>query len=83
MMQQQRWTYGTRKALAHPFEMADMIIPTQQETLGQIVSDILRAGQMVSRKTICARLLTKLGETSCEKMERHYHGVLALVLGRE
>lgn len=83
MMQQQRWTPGTRKALAHRFEMADTDIPTQQETLGQIVSDILRAGQTVNRKVICAKLLAKLDETSCPKMERHYHGLLALVLGRE
>lgn len=83
MMPQQRWTPEINKALAPRFEMADMDIPTQQETLGQIVADILRAGQSVNRKAICARLLTKLDGVSSEEMEKHYHGLLALVLGRE
>ncbi|MGD8105101.1 regulatory protein YcgZ [Pantoea sp. FN0302] len=83
MMPQQRWTPEINKALAPRFEMADMDIPTQQETLGQIVADILRAGQSVNRKAICARLLTKLDGVSSKEMEMHYHGLLALVLGRE
>ncbi|WP_426971544.1 regulatory protein YcgZ [Pantoea sp. FN0307] len=82
-MPQQRWTPEINKALAPRFEMADMDIPTQQETLGQIVADILRAGQSVNRKAICARLLTKLDGVSSKEMEMHYHGLLALVLGRE
>lgn len=83
MMQQQRWTPKTDKALAQRFEMADMDIPTQQETLGQIVADILRAGQTVNRKAICARLLTKLDGADSKEMEKHYHALLALALGRE
>ena len=83
MMQQQRWTPGTDKALAPRFEMADMEIPTQQETLGQIVADILRAGESVNRKAICAKLLARLDGSASKEMEKHYHGLLALVLGRE
>lgn len=83
MMQQQRWTPEIDKALAQRFDMADMDIPTQQETLGQIVADILRAGESVNRKAICAKLLAKLDGASSKEMEKHYHGLLALVLGRE
>ena len=83
MMQQQQWTPKSGNAVAQRFDMADMNIPTQQETLGQIVEDILRAGQSVNRKAICAKLLAKLDNISCKNMEAHYQGLLALVLGRE
>ncbi|WP_167522370.1 biofilm development regulator YmgB/AriR family protein [Mixta intestinalis] len=63
--------------------MADSTIPTRQETLGQVVEDILRAGQSVNRKAICSRLLVKLDGAAGTEMETHYHGLLALVLGRE
>ena len=83
MMQQQRWTPGTDRVTTPRFDMADMDIPTQQETLGQIVADILRAGQSVNRKALCASLLAKLDKTTSKEMEKHYHALLALVLGRE
>ncbi|QHM72140.1 putative two-component-system connector protein YcgZ [Mixta intestinalis] len=83
MMQQQRWTPEAGCKPVQPYAMADSTIPTRQETLGQVVEDILRAGQSVNRKAICSRLLVKLDGAAGTEMETHYHGLLALVLGRE
>lgn len=83
MQQQQRRTPETGCGMAQYFDMTNNAIPTQQETLGQIVTEILRSGKPVDRKTICSKLLVKLEQVSDAEMEKHYHGLLALVLGRE
>lgn len=83
MMHQQRRTPETGREMAHYFDMTNNAIPTQQETLGQIVTEILRSGKSVDRKTICSKLLTRLEQVADAEMEKHYHDLLALVLGRE
>ncbi|WP_075182055.1 regulatory protein YcgZ [Pantoea sp. 1.19] len=56
--------------------------PSQQEMLGQIVLEILRAGNSLTRKAICAKLLTRLERASGTEQEKHYHDLLGLLLGR-
>ncbi|WP_312240601.1 regulatory protein YcgZ [Pantoea sp.] len=82
-MPQQQRTPVTAHEISHYFHSYDGYMPTQQETLGQIVAELLRAGKTVNRKAICTKLLAKLELAPGAEMERHYHSLIALVLGRE
>ncbi|KOC91923.1 regulatory protein YcgZ [Winslowiella iniecta] len=57
-------------------------LPSQQETLGQIVVEILRSGKHINRKTICAKLLVRLELCSCQQQERHYQELIGMLFGR-
>ncbi|MCZ4057914.1 regulatory protein YcgZ [Pantoea sp. LMR881] len=57
--------------------------PSQQETLGQIVVEILHAGNNLSRKAICSKLLYRLERATCVKEESHYQELISLLFGRE
>ncbi|MEB5970488.1 regulatory protein YcgZ [Pantoea dispersa] len=56
--------------------------PTQQETLGQIVVEILRAGKNLNRKAICSRLLRRLEVAANHEEERHYHTLIGMLFER-
>lgn len=58
-------------------------LPSQQETLGQIVVEILRSGRNLNRKAICAKLLSRLQLASSAEQEQHYQALIALLFGRE
>ncbi|WP_311790139.1 MULTISPECIES: regulatory protein YcgZ [Pantoea] len=51
--------------------------PSQQETLGQVVTEILRAGQNLNRKALCSRLIQRLEQASGPEEERQ----LQLLIG--
>lgn len=55
---------------------------TQQETLGLIVVEILRAGRSLNRKTICASLLRRIEAAATPEEERHYQTLIGLLFGR-
>ncbi|WGK60062.1 regulatory protein YcgZ [Pantoea sp. SS70] len=55
---------------------------TQQETLGMIVVEILRAGKVLNRKAVCASLLRRLEAAADPEEERHYHTLISLLFGR-
>ncbi|WNN46144.1 MULTISPECIES: regulatory protein YcgZ [Winslowiella] len=57
-------------------------LPSQQETLGLIVVEILRAGKNINRKAICAKLLTRLELCSTQEQERHYQELIGMLFGR-
>ncbi|WP_368543338.1 regulatory protein YcgZ [Enterobacter soli] len=57
-------------------------IPTQQETLGLIVGEILKENVQLSRMTICTKLLRRIEESSCEEQVAHYNGLIALFFER-
>lgn len=57
-------------------------LPSQQETLGQIVVEILRAGQNLNRKSLCSKLLRRLELASGPEQEQHYHELIGLLFGR-
>lgn len=57
--------------------------PSQQETLGEIVVEILRAGQNLSRKAICSKLLRRLELASTPEDENHLHELIGLLFRRE
>ncbi|NIF23978.1 regulatory protein YcgZ [Candidatus Pantoea multigeneris] len=56
--------------------------PTQQETLGQIVVEILRAGKILNRKAICTRLLRRLEVAANQEEELHYQTLIGMLFER-
>lgn len=70
----------TASDIAHYFSKASA--PTQQETLGQIVVEILRAGINLNRKAICSRLLKRLEVAASLEEQRHYHALISLLFDR-
>lgn len=66
--------------LAHYFSKVEL--PTEQETLGQIVVEILRAGKQLNRKSICTKLLARFEASTTPEQERHHQKLIALLFGR-
>ncbi|SNY66545.1 regulatory protein YcgZ [Pantoea sp. GL120224-02] len=57
--------------------------PSQQETLGQIVVEILRSGAALNRPAICAKLVRRLELAGGAEEEQHYRTLIGLLFGRE
>ncbi|EMH4161534.1 two-component-system connector protein YcgZ [Pluralibacter gergoviae] len=57
-------------------------LPSQQETLGQIVVEILRDGKTLSRKMLCTKLLSRLDQTDDAEQQTHYHNLIGLLFDR-
>lgn len=57
-MQQYGHLADSATAIAQYFEKA--ALPTQQETLGQVVVEILSDGRNLNRKSLCTKLLSRL-----------------------
>lgn len=79
-MQQNGYIPDTATAIAQYFTKANM--PTQQETLGQIVVEILNDGRNLNRKSLCAKLLRRLDQASCPEEEGHYNALIGLLFER-
>lgn len=54
--------------------------PTQQETLGEIVVEILSAGKTLNRKSLCMSLLARADRASSAEEEQHYQKLIGLLL---
>lgn len=67
-------------AVARYFESA--ALPSQQETLGQIVAEILRAGKNLNRTAVCTRLVRRIELAGSAEEEQHYRELLGLLFGR-
>ncbi|MGK3141216.1 regulatory protein YcgZ [Pantoea sp. C2G6] len=70
----------TADDIARYFNAASL--PSQQETLGQVIMEILHAGHNINRKAICTKLLRRLETASTEEEERHYRVLISLLFGR-
>lgn len=57
-------------------------LPSQQEMLGQIVTEILRSGKRLNRKTICTKLVHRLEVSGSAEEERRYRELIGLLPGR-
>ncbi|MEZ3498640.1 regulatory protein YcgZ [Pantoea sp. KPR_PJ] len=79
-MRQNDTTSTTSSDIAQYFNKA--VLPTEQETLGQIVVEILRAGDALNRKTLCAKLLTRLEQATHPEEQQHYQKLIGLLFGR-
>lgn len=66
-MQQNLISTALKSDIADYFSRARL--PIQQETLGSVVVEILRSGQVLNRSTICIRLITRLDKASSSEEE--------------
>lgn len=55
---------------------------SQQETMGQIVLEILSDGRNLNRKAICTKLLSRLDKVSEPEEEKHYQALLGMLFTR-
>ncbi|WP_154060094.1 regulatory protein YcgZ [Klebsiella grimontii] len=76
-MQQNGYIPDTANAIARYFNKASL--PSQQETLGQIVMDILNEGRNLNRKSLCTKLLGRLEVASGSEEEMHYQTLIGLL----
>ena len=57
-------------------------LPSQQETLDSVVSEILRSGQTLNRKAICLRLIVRLDKASSDTEEQQLHALIELLFSK-
>ena len=62
--------------------MSDATLPSQQETLGQVVTEILRAGQNLNRKALCSRLIRRLEQATGPEEEQQLHLLIGMLFSR-
>lgn len=55
------------------------VVPSQQETLGAIVVEVLHSGRTLSRKSICIRLIARLEKISSPEEEQHLQQLVSLL----
>ena len=70
-MHQNSVTLDSAGAITRYFAKANL--HTQQETLGEIVTEIL------SRKSLCAKLLCRLEHATGEEEQKHYNALIGLL----
>ncbi len=80
-MRQNGYTPNSVEAIANYFSKATL--PSQQETLGLVVVEILREGRNLNRKSLCTKLLRRLELASTTEEEHHYHQLIGLLFERE
>jgi len=79
-MRENGFAPNTANAIAQYFNKANQ--PSQQETLGQIVVEILREGKILNRKSICTRLLYRMEQASDREEESRYQTPIGLLFDR-
>jgi len=79
-MRENGFAPSTANAIAQYFNKANQ--PSQQETLGQIVVEILREGKILNRKAICTRLLYRMEQASDREEESRYQTLIGLLFDR-
>ncbi|EOM1503419.1 regulatory protein YcgZ, partial [Escherichia coli] len=47
--------------------------------LGEIVTEILKDGRNLSRKSLCAKLLCRLEQATGEEEQKHYNALIGLL----
>ncbi|WP_343551119.1 regulatory protein YcgZ [Pantoea sp.] len=80
-MRQVRNLFTASDALSRYFKQASQ--PSQQETLGQLVVEILRSGRTLSRKTLCTKLLCRMEQARGTDEEIHYQQLIGLIFSVE
>lgn len=76
-MHQNSVTLDSAGAITRYFAKANL--HTQQETLGEIVTEILKDGRNLSRKSLCAKLLCRLEHANGEEEQKHYNALIGLL----
>ncbi len=68
-------------AIARYFQEASL--PSQQETLGQLVVEILNSGRTLSRKALCTKLLCRMEQARGTEEEMHYQQLIGLMFSSQ
>ncbi|WP_194762112.1 regulatory protein YcgZ [Pantoea ananatis] len=68
---------GVSKDVSSYFSLASL--PSQQETLGAVVVEILRSGRKLNRKAICISLISRISNASCTDEEEHLQELMRLL----
>ncbi|WP_154057723.1 hypothetical protein [Pseudescherichia vulneris] len=55
-------------------------IPSREETLGDIVIALLRDGQIISRRTICLKLVARIEAETHPIMQAHLSDLMRIIL---
>lgn len=76
-MQQNISVPDSADAITRYFAKANQ--PTQQETLGEIVTEILLDGRNLNRKALCTKLLKRLEHASDTEEENHYNVLIRML----
>ncbi|MBV4366977.1 regulatory protein YcgZ [Erwinia sp. BNK-24-b] len=76
-MQQTAQKAGINSTISAYFARA--ALPSQQETLGSVVVEVLRSGRTLNRKAICMRLLTRIDKASSPEEEQHLQELIKLL----
>ncbi len=76
-MQQNAPVTGFKGDLSVYFSRATL--PSQQETLGSIVVEVLRSGRTLNRKAVCMRLLARLDAATSAEEEQHLQQLIGLL----
>ena len=66
--------------IANYFNKASTL--SQQETLGQLVVEILTSGKNLNRKALCPKLLGRLEAATSAEEEQHYQALIGLLFDR-
>lgn len=66
--------------IANYFNKASTL--SQQETLGQLVVEILTSGKNLNRKALCTKLLGRLEAATSAEEEQHYQALIGLLFDR-
>ncbi|MDC9121697.1 regulatory protein YcgZ [Escherichia coli] len=77
-MHQNSVTLDSAGAITRYFAKANL--HTQQETLGEIVTEILKDGRNLSRKSLCAQTSLPTGTRDWEEEQKHYNALIGLLL---
>jgi hypothetical protein len=64
-------------AISRYFSKANL--PSQQEILGSIVSEILKEGGHLNRKSLCTKLLSRLENAASPGEESHYNTLITIL----
>lgn len=80
-MHQDRYSALPVNDMARYFSSA--ALPSQQETLGSVVVEILRAGKNLNRKSVCTKLLLRLEVASSAEEEKHYQELIRLLFTQD
>ena len=65
------------------FGAHDAAVPSHQETLGEVVMEILKSGMTVNRQTICAKLMSRQADVKKPDHEKHHNELIPKLIGRK
>lgn len=68
---------------AMEFSLKEGDTPSLEQTLGQVVMEILQGGMTLNRPLICTKLLARLSDSATPDEEKHYKELIGILFGRE